>query len=190
MAGPSRGGLALAAAALLLVLAACSLDYEQARVAEAIPGETPDTVLLDFKHTVVSGGKVWIVLEAARAETYGEKKQIFLFDVHFQEYDSAGKLLTELSVERATFNTQSEDASALGTIVIYSSAEKASLRTTGELAWTREGKLLEAGDQQAVRLQKDDGSFVEGRGFAADFRRKTLSFSEQVRGSYVRERTK
>jgi lipopolysaccharide export system protein LptC len=176
MAGPSRGGLALAAAALLLVLAACSLDYEQARVAEAIPGETPDTVLLDFKHTVVSGGKVWIVLEAARAETYGEKKQIFLFDVHFQEYDSAGKLLTELSVERATFNTQSEDASALGTIVIYSSAEKASLRTTG--------------DQQAVRLQKDDGSFVEGRGFAADFRRKTLSFSEQVRGSYVRERTK
>jgi hypothetical protein len=189
MAGPAKGRGALGAAVLLLALAACSLDYEQARVAESIPGETPDTILLDFRHTVVSGGKVWIILEAGRGETYGQRKQIFLFDVHFREFDSAGELLTELSVQRAIYSTESEDASAAGSIVIYSSAEEASLRTDGELTWTREGKLLEAGSEQTVRLQKDDGSFVEGRGFAADFRRNTLSFSDRVRGVYVREKT-
>jgi len=189
MDGPSRGRAALGAAALLLALAACSMDYEQARVADSIAGETPDTVLLEFKHTIVSGGKVWIVLEAERAETYGEKKQIFLFDVRFREYDSEGTLLTELAVQRATFNTASEDASAAGSIVIHSSAETASLRTEGELAWTREGKLLEAGREQTVRLQKDDGTFVEGSGFAADFRRRTLRFADRVRGNYVREQT-
>lgn len=187
MAGQARHPGALGAAALLLALAACSLDYEQARVAESISGEIPDTVLVEFRHTIVSGGKVWIVLEAARAETYAQKKQTQLFDVRFREYDSEGVLLTELSVERATFNTESEDAAAAGSIVIYSSAEEASLQTTGELTWTREGKLLEAGREQSVLLQKDDGSFVEGRGFAADFRRKTLSFDDRVRGRYVRE---
>ncbi len=187
MDGPTRGRAALCAAAMLLALAACSMDYEQARLAESMAGETPDTILLSFRHTIVSGGKTWIVLEADRAETYGERKQILLHGVRFREYDSAGELLTELAVQRATFNTASEDASAAGTIVIHSAAEEASLRTEGELSWTREGKLLQAGPEQTVRLQKDDGTFVEGRGFAADFRRKTLRFAERVRGVYVRE---
>jgi hypothetical protein len=46
---------------------------------------------------------------------------------------------------------------------------------------------LVAGDGQTVRLQKDDGSFVEGQGFSADFRRKKLEFASRVRGSYVWE---
>ena len=152
-----------------------------------MPGETPDTILVDFRHTIVSGAQVWVVLEAERAETYSERKQVLLFGVSFREYDAEGRLLTELETQRATFNTESEDASAAGSILIYSSAEEASLQTAGDLTWTRQGKLLEAGAEQPVRLQKDDGSFVEGRGFAADFRRKSLSFGRGVRGSYVRQ---
>ena len=51
----------------------------------------------------------------------------------------------------------------------------------------REGRRLEAEPEETVRLEKDDGSFVEGRGFTADFRRKRIEFSSQVRGSYVWE---
>ena len=50
-----------------------------------------------------------------------------------------------------------------------------------------DGRRLVADDGQTVRLQKDDGSYVEGEGFSADFRRKRLEFSSRVRGSYVRE---
>jgi LPS export ABC transporter protein LptC len=171
---------------LLPFFLSCSLDYEQARVAETISGQIPETVLFSFTHTIVSGGSVWVVLEAEKAETYTEKKEIVLEGVHFREYDEQGNLLTEAQADRAIFNTESEDATVSGGIVIYSPGEQAALRAN-QLSWTREGRRLIAEDGQTVRLLKDDGSFVEGRGFAADFRRKKLQFSSRVRGSYVWE---
>jgi LPS export ABC transporter protein LptC len=171
---------------LQLLFVSCSLDYEQARVAESIPGQTPETILIDFTHTVVSGGRVWVVLEAERAETYSERKEIVLEGVYYREYDEEGNLLTEAQAEKAVFSTDSEDATVSGSIVIYSPEEQAALQAS-RLSWTREGRRLVADDGQTVRLQKDDGSFVEGQGFSADFRRRKLEFSSRVRGSYVWE---
>ncbi len=171
---------------LQLLLISCSLDYEQARVAESIPGQTPETILIDFTHTVVTGGRVWVILEADRAETYNERKEIVLEGVYYREYDEEGNLLTEAKAEEAVFSTDSEDATVSGSIVIYSPEEQAALQAS-RLSWTREGRRLVADDGQTVRLQKDDGSFVEGQGFSADFRRKKLEFASRVRGSYVWE---
>ena len=172
---------------LLLLLGSCSLDYDQARVAESIEEQIPETILIEFTHTIVSEGCVWVVLEAERAETYGERKEIVLQGAVFREYDENGDLLTEARADSAVFKTDSEDATVSGSIVIYSPEQQASLKA-GRLTWTREGRRLVAEDGQAVRLQKDDGSFVEGRGFSADLRRKELSFSSRVRGSYVERR--
>jgi LPS export ABC transporter protein LptC len=171
---------------LALCFLSCSLDYEQARVAESIPGQIPETILLDFIHTVVSGGSVWVILEAERAESYGERNEIILQGVFFREYDDEGELLTEARADRAVFATDSENATLSGSIQIYSHGEKASLQAS-RLSWVREGRRLVADEEQTVRLQKDDGSYVEGEGFSADFRRKRLEFSSRVRGSYVRE---
>jgi LPS export ABC transporter protein LptC len=181
-----RARNALTLACLGLALAACSLDYEQARVAESMGGETPETILIGFTHTIVSNGRVWVILEADRAESYAERKEIYLQGVRFREFDSQGELITEARAERAMFDTDSENASVTGSIVIHSTEEEASLEAS-RLTWTREGRRLEAEPEETVRLEKDDGSFVEGRGFTADFRRKRIEFSSQVRGSYVWE---
>ena len=171
---------------LVLVFSSCTLDYDQARVAESIAEQIPETILIEFTHTIVSGGRVWVVLEAERAETYGERKEIVLQGAVFQEYDENGDLLIEARADNAVFKIDSEDATVSGSIVIYSPEQQASLKA-GRLTWTREGRRLVADDGQAVRLQTDDGSFVEGRGFSADFRRKELKFSSRVRGSYVEQ---
>ena len=171
---------------VVLFSTSCSLDYDQARVAESIPEQIPETILFDFTHTVVSGGRAWVILEAERAETYSERKEIVLQDVFFREYDEQGNLLTEAQAEQAVFSTETEDATVSGSIQIYSHDEQAALQA-GRLSWFREGRRLVADDGQTVRLQKDDGSYVEGEGFSADFRRKKLEFSSRVRGSYVRE---
>jgi LPS export ABC transporter protein LptC len=177
-------------AVLLLVLSlsflSCSLDYEQASVAESISGQIPETILFEFTHTVVSRGRVWVILEAERAETYGERNEIILQGVFFREYDDEGNLLTEARADRAVFATDSENATVSGSIHIYSHEEQASLQAS-RLSWMQEGLRLVADDGQTVRLQKDDGSYVEGEGFSADFRRKHLEFSSRVRGSYIRE---
>ena len=92
----------------------------------------------------------------------------------------------EAQADRAVFATDSEDATLSGSIQIYSHEEQASLQA-GRLSWVREGRRLIADDGQTVRVQTDEGSYVEGEGFSADFRRKRLEFSSRVRGSYIQE---
>ncbi len=177
-----RVALALA----LLLLAACSLDYREAMVEEDIHRETPDTVMDDFTHTIVSGGHVTVVLEARQALEYGKKKQTVLKDVRYREFDSDGRLVVEGSADEALFETDSENATLEGSIVIHSVKEKAVLHAS-KLTWTRDGRVLEGEPQERVRLDKEDGSFVEGAGFRADLRRGRVEFGSAVEGSYVQD---
>jgi len=180
-------GLPSFAAPLLLaaaLLSGCSLNYEEARLAEDLAAETPDAVMIGLRHTVVNESRVWVRLEAQRAESFGKRKEIALQGVRFQEYDAAGRLVTEARADRAVFNVATEDAAASGAIVIRAPEEKATLSAEG-LSWFKEGKRLEGGPDQKVRLEKEDGSFVEGRGFKADFRRRRLQFASEVRGRYA-----
>jgi LPS export ABC transporter protein LptC len=190
---PALRSLALRSPALLApvllaaVLAAgggCSLSYEEARVGEELAAEIPETVMTGFTHTVVDEGRLWVKMAAERAESYGKTKRIVLAGVRFEEYDAQGGLATEASADWAVYHTDSENAEVQGGILIRSSQEKASLSAVS-LSWVKEGRRLEGGPGQEVRIAKDDGSFLEGRGFRADFRRRRLQFAEGVSGGYV-----
>ncbi len=170
---------------ILLSLFSCSLDYEEARIAETMTAETPETILMNFTHTIVNKGRVTVILEADRAETYTVKEEIHLRGIHYREFGNDGAVLTEAIAERAVFYTKSEDASFSGNIIIYSPEEETTLFAES-LSWTKEGKRLEANPAETVRLKKDDESFVEGKGFSAGFREKELEFSS-ARGQYVWE---
>jgi LPS export ABC transporter protein LptC len=185
---PERGRLpALLAgllAAALLPVGGCSLSYEEARVAEGSAPEIPDTVMIGFTHTVVAEGKVWVQLSAQRAEGYDQSKKIVLSGVRFQEFDRQGRLSTEAAADRAVYHSDSEDAEVTGNILIRAPEEKASL-SAESLAWIKEGRRLSSGAGQSVRLAKEDGSYLEGRGFQADFRRRRLEFSQGASGGWV-----
>jgi len=177
----------LRAAALVVAFAlggGCSLNYEEARVAERIALEIPDTVMIGFTHTVVAEGSVWVRLSAQRAEGYDQSKKIVLSGVRFQEFDRQGRLATEASADRAVYHSDSENAEVTGNILIRAPEEKASL-TAASLIWIKEGRRLSSGAGQSVRLAKEDGSFLEGRGFQADFSRRRLEFAEGASGGYV-----
>lgn len=175
-------GAILAAA----VLAGCSLNYEEARVGEELAAEIPETVMTGFTHTVINEGRIWVKMAAERAASYGKTKRIVLDGVRFEEYDAQGGLATEASADRAVYHTDSENAEVDGDILIRSAQEKASL-AAGSLSWVKEGRRLEGGSGRSVRIAKEDGSFLEGRGFKADFRRRRLQFAEGVSGGYVED---
>src|SRR5512136_1543800 len=96
-----RRPLALTLLAAAAIFSGCSLNYEEARVAEGIAGETPDTIMVNFRHTVVNEGKLWVKFSAERAESYGKRKEVVLLGVRFQEYDAEGKLVTEARADKA-----------------------------------------------------------------------------------------
>jgi LPS export ABC transporter protein LptC len=178
--------LAAVLTAALALGGSCSLSYEEGRTAEGMAPEIPDTVMLDFTHTVVSGGRVWVKMSARRAESYGETRRIVLAGVRFEEYDSQGALSTEASADRAVYHSDSEDAEVTGNILIRVPKEKASL-SASSLAWVKEGRRLSSGAGQSVRLARENGSFLEGRGFQADFRRRRLEFREGASGGFVED---
>jgi LPS export ABC transporter protein LptC len=176
--------LAAALAAALALGGGCSLSYEEARVAERIAPEIPDTVMIGFSHTVIAEGRVWIRMSARRAEGYDQSKRIVLDGVRFQEFDRQGRLATEAAADRAVYYSDSENAEVTGNILIRAPEEKASL-SAASLAWVKEGRRLSSGAGQSVRLAKEDGSFLEGRGFQADFSRRRLEFTQGASGGYV-----
>jgi LPS export ABC transporter protein LptC len=183
---PKKLRLPALLAALLALGGGCSLSYEEARVAENIAAEIPDTVMTRFTHTVVANGRVWVKLSAERAEGYDKTKRIVLAGVRFEEYDSQGRLATEARADRVVYHTDSENAEVEGNILIRVPEDKASL-AAASLSWVKEGRRLSGGAGQSVRIARENGSFVEGRGFRADFRRRRLEFAEGVGGSYVED---
>jgi LPS export ABC transporter protein LptC len=169
--------------ALVLALGGgCSLNYEEVRA--GVTAEVPDTIMNGFSHTVVSDGRIWVKMSAERAESYGQGKRIELAGVRLEEYDRQGRLVTRATADRVVYHNDSEDAELQGNIFLEAPEEKASLAAE-DLSWVKDGKRLSS--DSSVRLARQNGSYLEGRGFQADFRRRRLEFRQGASGSYVEE---
>ncbi len=182
----ARAGRACLAAGLcLLVLAACSLDYGEALAEEQTSQNLPDTVAIGIVHKIHKDGRLSLQLEATRAETYNASNQTVLSNAHFVEFDSKGGTATEGKANKVVFHTDTENAEISGAVHVHSNTEKGDV-TAESLAWENKTKVLTAPEAETVVITKDDGSSLEGSGFKGDFRRRELTFSGPVKGTYVR----
>ena len=185
-------GVAAAAAvfAAALLVAGCSLNYQEAGAEEKTAEGVPDTVALGLVHKIHKNGRLSLELEAARAETFSAAAKTILTDAHFIEYDDQGGKATEGSAQKVVYHTDTEDAEISGKVRVHSASEKGEV-TAESLAWTNKGKKLVAPPDERVTIRKDDGSSISGRGFQGDFRRRQVIFSGPVQGTYVwKEETK
>lgn len=169
-----------------LCLTGCSLDYKGAFESEKLEEQIPDTVLINFKHIVVDDNKKVFQIEAEVAMIFKKNQLTSLTKVHFYEYDYEGKIVTEGWADNARFFRDSENAEIWGNVYFYSAKEGAEIFTPS-LTWEKETKILQSKPEELVKINKDDGSFIQGRGFMADLRRKSVSFLSQVWGKIVRE---
>jgi LPS export ABC transporter protein LptC len=179
-------GPAPAAAALILALAAagCSLDYRETQAEEALAENIPDTVLYDVTHRVVKESRLAVSFEAQKVENYSKRKQTLLESVRFTEYGDEGKALTEGQAGSVVYHTDTENAEMSGSVSVRSYKEKATV-ATGSLSWLKDKRLLTGDPDETVTLEKEDGSYVSGRGFQGDFRAKTMHFTGPVVGTFV-----
>jgi LPS export ABC transporter protein LptC len=185
----SRRVLIRRLAALLscsLLAAGCSLNYEQAALEEKVAEGIPDTVLVGVVHKIHKGGRLTMEVEAARAETYNDRKQTILTDSRFTEFDAQGGKATEGQAGRIVFHSDTENAEISGAVKVHSATEKGAV-TADSLMWQNKEKLLSAPLLERVLLKKDDGSYISGTGFQGDFNRRELTFSGPVQGTYVWE---
>jgi LPS export ABC transporter protein LptC len=169
-----------------LSLMGCSLDYKATAESEKLEEQIPDTILINFKHIIVENNKKLFQIEAEEAMIFNKKRETVLKGIHFLEYDKTGNVVTEGRADNARFHSDTENAEIWGDVYCYSVKEGAEIYTPS-LSWEKETRILKAEPLDFVRINKNDGSFVQGRGFMADLRRKSLSFLSQVLGEIVRE---
>ena len=186
MSPTQRGGKALAAAVAFstIALAGCSLDYRETQAEETIAENIPDTILYGVTHRVVKESRLAVSFEAEKVENYTKRKQTLLESVRFMEYGDKGDLLTEGRAGSVVYHTDSENAEMSGAVSVRSYKEKATV-TTGSLSWVKDKRLLTGNPDETVTLEKEDGTYVSGRGFQGDFQTKVVHFSGPVMGTYV-----
>jgi LPS export ABC transporter protein LptC len=168
---------------LFLGLLGCRFDYEEAMVDESLEQEVPQYTFEDFTHTFVQEGELALKIEASRVEDFSRLSQSRAEGIHFTEYDEEGEVVTEGWADEALVDADTENVDFTGSVYIYSSILESGIRAAS-MHWDRENRLLSTSENDAVRIEKEDGSFVEGRGFEADFKTRRIRFSSDVRGLY------
>jgi len=169
---------------VLLAAGACSLDYESAEMAEDLDQEIPNSVLINFSQVLVRDSEPAFLVEAARAEDYGKKKETRLTDIHFIEYDKDGAIVTDGHADYAILNNDTRNVELWGNLFFYSAGEEAEI--SGEyLFWNDAERTLTSKPELPVRIKKDQGTEIEGQGFTADFKTLDFTFEEDVTGTYV-----
>jgi LPS export ABC transporter protein LptC len=179
----------LLAAAAWLAGSGCSLNYSEGEEGGELSDAVPDLVFNKFVHTAVDGEKLVFQLEAEKAQLFNKKKTTVLTNVRFVEYDDAGAVSIEGRAGGAVYYNDSENADLSGGVSGWSAADKVSFQAEA-LFWKKDDRLLQSKGNEIVRIEKDDGSYIEGMYFTIDAARKSLTFDAAVRGRYVYEKDK
>ncbi len=178
---PSRG---ISGAVLLAVLAGCTLDFSTENAVS--PDDIPLLVMEDFSQTTVREGRELYSVQGARAENYNTRQEVRLKQFRFQEYDSAGQVVSEGEAESAIIQTATNDAAVLGTLKARSSKEGVALSVvggeSGGVDWNNNEKVLQTRPGSRVNLQKDDGSQITAQAMTLNLKTNQLSLDTAVTG--------
>jgi LPS export ABC transporter protein LptC len=169
---------------LALLIAGCSLDYGSSQLAEERPEDIPESVIQDASFTTVRTGERTFTVTAAQAESYPEKSLRRFREVSFREYDAEGKLLTEGTAGTATYFTDNDNVELSDDVYFFSTVHDAGI-SAPYLYWDDEERLLEAKDSDLIRVERDSGTTIQGRGFEADMKRAVVQFTNGVEGTVV-----
>ena len=171
---------------LLLTVSACSLDYQEITGLGELADSIPEAVLNDFIHRAVKDTIMVFSLEAEEAQLFQRQKKTLLTKVRFKEYDNQGNVAVEGQANSAVYYTDTENAEIYGAIYFRSNQEEITLYAS-TLFWDKGNRVLKSDSEQRVRIEKDDGAYINGSGFSVDARRKELHYTRGVFGKYIHE---
>ena len=170
----------------ILLVAGCSLDYQQSTLTGEISDDIPDTVFISITHTIVRDGTIRFLVRADRAESYEEKKRQYLYGVEFTEFVGDGAIVTRGTADYADYRIDTEDVELTGNLSFYSTEREAWL-STDYLYWDSEERRLTSRPENPVFVRQSDGTTVQGRGFTAEMGRSLIIFERGVSGTFVKE---
>ena len=174
----------LLSALLSALLFACSFDYNASSGAE---DERPDIIMENLAYVRVRGGDPQVRFQAEHAERWEDRQLMAIKTFMFEQMEDKGDTVNVAgSAGAAKVQLDSGNVSFSEGVEISVESEDIVIRTEG-LEWQDREKLLSAGQEDEVVIERSDGTGFTGRGFSADARNWTWSFSGGVQGTFVEE---
>ena len=169
-------------AALGLLLAACTFDYGDTGDSEK--GKA-DIIMEDIEYVRMRGGDPQVRFKAEYAERWEDRQTMEIKNFSFEQMEDNGDTVdAEGRAGTAVVQLESGDVS-LGDGVRINIDSEDIIILTARLEWKDKEKTLSAGDEDAVDIQRSDGTSFTGIGFYADTRNRTWRFLGEVMGTYV-----
>jgi LPS export ABC transporter protein LptC len=169
---------------MLLLLTSCSFDYGD--TGEKTP-EQPDILMRDLEYVRVRGGDPQVRFRAEGAERYENQQTMELRNFSFEQFNPKGTDVSAVGragsahVELDSGNIHMDQG-----VRIDVESEDITIETR-ELRWRDKERVLAAGEGDPVEILRSDGTNFSGRGFSADVRNRTWTFSDGIEGIYVHE---
>jgi len=168
---------------VIVSLASCSLDYSDSDLVEKLSEEIPNTIIYQYETVEIQNGSPLLQIKAEIAEVYNSKEKTYLTGVDFYNYKD-DEINTRGRSDYAVLHMKSGDAELTGSIEIKSEEDDSSLEAAS-LTWIDSEKNLTSKPDDSVTVIDKEGSELEGRGFSADIKRKTILFENEIKGEFI-----
>jgi LPS export ABC transporter protein LptC len=163
-------------------LSACSFDYG---AGTGLENTRPDIVMENIEYERVRGGDMLARFQAEHAERWEERQLMELRNFTFEQMEDHGETVNvEGAAKAAAVQIDTGDISLSGGVRVSIESEDIIINTA-LLEWRDKEKTISGGVEEEVDVQRSDGTSFTGRGFSADIRSRTWSFTGEVKGRYV-----
>lgn len=166
-----------------LIFTGCSLDYSDSNMAEKLSENIPNTIIYKYETIEIQKGSPVMQIKAQKAEVYNSKEETYLTDVEFNNYKD-NKITTSGKSTHAVLHMKSGDAEINGSIEIISNEDESFLKAES-LLWRDRDKTLSSNLQDSVTVVDKNGSKLDGFGFSAEIKRKTIFFKNEIKGEFI-----
>jgi LPS export ABC transporter protein LptC len=168
---------------LISMILSCEVDLGDVNFQQELEA-TPDIIVENFIRQIYRDDILILELRALESRTFSNEAKQELDVIEFIEFDAEANVITEGRAESAVIFTNTDDVELSGSIYVFSEKEQAIVE--GEyFYWSAAGKQISSLPSEIVRIVKESNEgtdIIEGKGFLADMRYRTVSFSEGVSG--------
>ena len=160
----------------------CTFDYGDAASEN---DDQADIVMGNVEYVRMRDGDPVVRFRAQQAERYETRQTMELQNFSFEQfYGHGGEINATGSAGSGLVELDSGNIQLERGIIIAVDSEDITIETEN-LAWEDEKRILAGGDGHRVDIQRSDGTVFSGKGFSADARSRTWTFTGGVEGSYV-----
>ena len=168
-----------AACALVLLLSACSLKYQDESSVQQV--QEPQFTFRNAVFTRYEDNTCTLRLSSTRIEQYQDTDTSFIKYAEFTLWDDSQEMQAEGRCKLLVADTLKNSYSMFNDIDLHGGQEHTLLQGTS-LKWNKVGGQLVTGDDSDVHIERD-GISVTGSGFSADSNTGEFVFTKPVSGT-------